>query len=109
MNNSTEEELVEEFIRENFQEEKDFVTPRRKETLPTGYLLNSEKIVHPHYSYYDPEYEYDFHIWADCRCYSWGIQIEARYTGLGEGAPKIRLCDHISPKLHAIFKELPLL
>lgn len=87
----------------------DFVTPRRIERLPTGYILNSKDIVHPLYSYYDPEGECNFHIWADNRCYSWGVEIEARYTGLGEGTPKIRPCQHISPKLHAILKELPLL
>lgn len=108
MENKTEEEYINEFIKENSKNEKDFVTPRRKDTLPTGYLADG-KVVHPHYSYYDPEYESDFHIWADGRCYNWGIQIEARYTGLGEGTPKIRKCDHISPKLHKIFKDLPLL
>jgi len=88
---------------------KDFITPLIVETLPTGYILNSKDIVHPQRSYYDPEGECHFHIWADKRCYYWGIEIEARYTGLGEGTPKIRRCEHISPKVHAIFKELPLL
>jgi hypothetical protein len=88
-------------------EPKDFITPRIIDTLPTGYILNSKDIVHPRHSYYDPEGECNFHIWADKRCYYWGIEIEARHTGLGEGTPKIRRCEHISPKLHAIFKELP--
>ena len=109
MNDKTEQELLEEFIQTNIPEEKDFITLRKKETLPTGYLLNSKKIVHPHYSYYDPEGEFNLHIWAEGRCYRWGIEIEARYTGQGEGTPKIRKCDHIGPKLHVIFKELPLL
>jgi hypothetical protein len=88
---------------------KDFVTPRKIGTLPTGYILNSKKIVHPHHSYYDPEMENNFHIWSEGRCYYWGVEIEARYTGYGEGTPQIRPCEHVGPKLHVILQELPLL
>lgn len=106
-----EEKVVEQFVAEHLKELQptDFITPRKIATLPTGYVINSKKIVHPHYSYYDPESESNFHIWSIDRSYSWGIEIEARYTGLGEGTPLIKPCDHISPKLHVIFKELPLL
>lgn len=106
-----EERVVEQIISEHLKELQptDFVTPRKINTLPTGYIINSKKVVHPHHSYYDPEMECNFHIWAEQRSYCWGVEIEARYTGLGEGTPVIRPCDHIGPKLHVIFKELPLL
>lgn len=109
--NNEETNKVEKIIAEHLKEvaPKDYVTPRKIGTLPTGYIHNSKKIVHPHHSYYDPEMENNFHIWADGRSYHWGIEIEARYTGLGEGTPIIIPCEHIGPKLHVILQELPLL
>ena len=108
--NEEDAEEVDKIIAEHLKEfePKDFITPRKIDTLPTGYTLD-RKVIHPQHSYYDPEGEMNFHIWAEQRSYHWGVEIEARYTGLGEGTPKIRPCNHIPPKLHTILKELPLL
>ena len=80
---------------------------KKIETLTTGYLLDGGEAIHPIYSMADAYCR--LHIWANKRCYHWGIEIEPRYTGLGEGTPKIRECTHIPPNVHTVLKDLPLL
>lgn len=79
----------------------------KTKTLTTGYLESGGKAIHPIISMSDGYSK--LHIWAEQRCYHWGLEIEARYTGVGEGTPIIRECSHIPPNVHVALKELPLL